>query len=158
IVATINDVKAEDDPAGKIKLEEWGVMCHHTPGGWRDYPLDKMKHSLKEGALECTNTTGLFQYAGVVYTRVLEGNYTISCEVRNATHDVGLRSAGAHPHFWAPSGAPLAGNEWRKVVLTKKNGTVTISVDGNNVPVNLTGIGSLDKAVFYVAVNSNDTA
>jgi S1-C subfamily serine protease len=142
------------DTDGNIELKDWIVHCF--PGSnWKDYPLDKMKHTLKDGSLELTNNTGIFKWAGIATKRTFSGDYTITVEVKNPKC-VGLRSA-VGDSAWATA-EDLEGPEWKKIVITRKDGKVSITVDGKPVRVTEVNARGLDRAIFGLYLKSDTSA
>jgi S1-C subfamily serine protease len=156
-----NDPVAPDRPpppdtggrGKKIDPAEWVVQCN--TGGWTDFPLTKMAHALKGDTLELTNNTGVGNHAGIVTRRRIAGDCTVWMQVRNAK-SVGLKSA-VGDGSWAATDS-LEGGDWKTVVITRKQGKVTITVNGS--PVRFLDVNSqaMGPAIVYIHVTANATA
>jgi hypothetical protein len=124
-------------------------------GRWTDFPLDKMKCTLNDGVLQVTNNSGVSTWAGIVSKRKFQGDYTIRVEVKNAKA-VCLKSA-VGDDSWAGADK-LDGDAWKTVVITRKQGKVSVTVDGRPaadlVEVNTLG---LFQAVLCIHFRSNAT-
>jgi S1-C subfamily serine protease len=141
-------------PGRKIDTSEWVVQCM-VSGRWTDFPMTKMTHTLKDGVLELTNNTGIYDWAGIVSKRRLRGDFTVRVEVRNA-RSVGLKAA-TDDLAWAAV-EKLEGDDWKTVVITRKQGRVSATVDGAPVKFFDLNSGTLDESVFFFHVNSGKTA
>jgi hypothetical protein len=108
-----------------------------------------------EDGLGVTNNTGIHRWAGIVTKRQFSGDYAIGVEVRNAK-SLGLKSA-VGDDSWAGI-ETLEGADWKKVVITRKQGRISFSV--NDQPVRMVDVnsGRLDQAVCFLHLWSNTTA
>ena len=75
--------------------------------------------------------------------------------MRNA-RSVGLRAA-ADDLAWAAV-EKLEGDDWKTVVITRKQGRVSATVDGRPVRFFDLNSGALDESLFFFHVNSGKTA
>jgi hypothetical protein len=137
---------------GKIIVADWVVQCF-AGSGWTDYPMEKMTHALRGDVLELTNDTGIHDHAGIATRAYFEGDYVIKAEVQNGK-SVGLKSP-ADDSAWA--GVYLQGG-WSTVVITRRQGVVSISVNGAAVRLLESNSKNLDRALFYFHVNADATA
>jgi hypothetical protein len=148
-------VEVAPRPQGKIDLADWIGQCSNNRE-WEERPLGFMSHKLHDGILTLTNDSGIDKWAGIATRRQFTGDYTIRAEVRNAK-SLGLRSP-TNSHTWAGVDLPPS-VEWRVVVITRKQGVVSVTVDGQ--PVRYFDENSrtgLDRAIFYLHIWADMTA
>jgi hypothetical protein len=138
---------------GQANMDDW-VAQANGGGGWAEVPMAGMRPVQRNGAVEITNVTGIGGHAGIATRKRFDGDLTIRLEVHNAKA-VGLKSA-VGDGAWA--GVDLPANVWHTVVVTRRQGQVSVTVNGQPTPlidINSRGLG---QAIFYVHVSANQTA
>lgn len=118
---------------------DWSVRCWNKEKRlWEDLGLATMTIAPVDGATRITNSSDIHRHAHLVYPKGLEGDFTLTIELRGGYELGFLNAAGKDEMLYVEleekNGAAVAG-EFHRFEISRRGTRFTIQRDGRVLPM-----------------------